>query len=36
VIIGVDAAAKAGGGAMAYFPKGTYALSSTIEITGKE
>jgi hypothetical protein len=32
----IDAAAKASGGAMAYFPKGSYALSSTIEITGKD
>ena len=32
----IDAAAAAGKGAMAYFPKGTYALSSTIEITGRD
>ena len=27
---------SAGGGAMAYFPKGTYELSSTIVIRGKD
>ena len=32
----IDAAAKAGNGAMCYFPKGTFRLASTIEITGKD
>ena len=32
----INAAAKYGKGAMAYFPKGRYELSSTIEITGRD
>jgi hypothetical protein len=32
----INAAGKYGKGAMAYFPKGRYELSSTIEITGRD
>lgn len=32
----INAAGKSGKSAMAYFPKGTYELSSTIEITGHD
>ena len=32
----IDAAAKAGAGAMAYFPKGSYRLARTIEISGRD
>ena len=32
----IDAAATAGNGAMCNFPKGTYRLASTIEISGKD
>ena len=32
----INAAAKAGHGAMCYFPKGVYRLGDTVEITGQD